>query len=86
MTLGFCEQKNQKFCQNLKIRSYTKIVAKVKINYTVVCSDKNSKIKINFINYKNEKVGYQKNHTPRCKCKGCGKAFKVYYLDNGAKP
>ena len=32
------------------------------------------------------KIGYQKNGTPRCRCKDCGKTFQTKYINNGAKP
>ncbi len=30
------------------------------------------------------KMGYQKNGTPRCGCKDCGKTFQTKYVNNGA--
>ena len=47
------------------------------------------KVKIKCIHCESEevvKMGYQKNGTPRCKCKDCGKTFQLYYVNNGAKP
>ena len=32
------------------------------------------------------KIGYQKNGTPRCKCKNCKKTFQTNYVNKGAKP
>ena len=32
------------------------------------------------------KMGYQKNGTPRCKCKNCGKTFQREYINKGAIP
>lgn len=32
------------------------------------------------------KMGYQKNGTPRCKCKNCGKTFQREYVNKGANP
>jgi transposase-like protein len=32
------------------------------------------------------KMGYQKNGTPRCKCKKCGKTFQTEYISAGARP
>lgn len=32
------------------------------------------------------KMGYQKNGTPRCKCKKCKKTFQTEYVNKGAKP
>ena len=32
------------------------------------------------------KMGYQRNGTPRCKCKNCGKTFQREYINKGAKP
>ena len=31
------------------------------------------------------KMGYQKNGTPRCKCKNCGKTFQREYVNKGSK-
>ncbi len=31
-------------------------------------------------------MGYQKNGTPRCKCKNCKKTFQTEYVNKGAKP
>jgi hypothetical protein len=31
-------------------------------------------------------MGYQKNGTPRCKCKNCGRTFQREYVNKGAKP
>ena len=46
-------------------------------------------VKIKCIHCESEeviKMGYQKNGTPRCRCKDCGKTFQTKYVNNGAKP
>ena len=46
-------------------------------------------IKVKCIHCESEKVvkmGYQKNGTPRCKCKECKKTFQTSYVNNGSKP
>jgi transposase-like protein len=46
-------------------------------------------IEIKCIHCESEKVvkmGYQRNVTPRCKCKECKKTFQTSYVNNGSKP
>ena len=46
-------------------------------------------VEIKCIHCKSEevmKMGYQRNGTPRCRCKDCGKTFQTNYVNNGAKP
>ena len=46
-------------------------------------------IKVKCIHCESEKVvkmGYQKNGTPRCKCKEYRKTFQTSYVNNGSKP
>ena len=45
-------------------------------------------LKIKCIHYGSEeivKMGYQKNGTPRCKCKNCEKTFQREYVNKGSK-
>ena len=46
-------------------------------------------IKIKCIHCESEevvKMGYQRNGTPRCRCKDCGKTFQTNYVNIGSKP